>query len=435
MTDVVDACMQPRDAYSRSIALFAEGLSGKARDLALARAAQCMASNATRSAAAPLQRPAVTPSSHSSLRQVTPPFGSHANPHAFRTTPPIVMSTPHSSSTTTVQHSSWPISRTPGFPAASAASPPAVSRAQQQLPDRTGSMGVSSRNHVNAFGPSFTPTAHSAQQHHRSLVSQGSTAHSQYSHYRPPLSGLTVTSHGAGMSLPSMIPASMQPAASPATPAVTSSRHVAAPSGFSSDPLKHSSAMSHPGHDPLAGSASQQAGFRGVQGLPESMPSHPGSDRSSAHSLPGQQHRPNFHLLQQRGPSPLDTMPHAAHHQMQRAPSPQGQSGSYGGGASSLHASQQRGAHASPWHAQQQSVGLSNNVGQHQQPSMHESRPVQNHPRLPTSSAVHNAYPSSAQQGLHVSHQGSQPPSSGSLPMHEPGLPRGLAYGTSTWGM
>ncbi|KAK9830677.1 hypothetical protein WJX74_002035 [Apatococcus lobatus] len=429
----------PRDAYSRSIAHFAEGLSGKARDLALARAAHFMAANAARSTAAPVQRPAATPSAHSSLRQVTPPMGSHANPHAFRTTPPIVMSAPHNSSTPAAGHGNRTMGRVPGIPAASAASPAAPHRAThqqlaQQLPvahgtaSPMGSLGAPSRDCVTAFGSPFTPMQQTVQPNHRALGSHGPTAHSQYSHYRPPLSGLTVTSHGAGTNLPSIAPSSMHPTA--CTPAGSSSRPVAFPSGHASDPLKYSGATSHPGHDRPAGIATHQEGSRGLQGLPLGTSSHVSSPRPPSHSLPGQQQQPQqqpsfHHLQQQRGPSPLGTMSHgtaAVQQQTQRAPTPLGQSSLYGDKASSIAPAEY---HASSWRAQHQDIG----PGGHRQ---HDSRPGQNHPRLPASSAVQTGYSSTAQL---ANHQGTQLPGSGSLPMHEPKLPRGLAYGASTWGM
>ena len=426
--------MQPRDAYSRSIALFAEGLSGRARDLALARAAQYMAANAARAAAAPLQRPTVAPTAHSSLRQVTPPHGSHANPHAFRTTPPIVMSAPHSSSTPAVGHGSWPMGRVPGIPAASAASPAAVYRGSHQQPPHqphggvgtTSSTGAaSSRDRLNPFGAPFTPTQQPGQQSHRALGSHGPTAHSQYSHYRPPMSGLTVTSHGAGMSLPSIAPSGMHPVAN--TSAGTTSRPAAVCSGHSlPDPLKHSGAMSFPGHDRSGANNPQQASSRGSQGLPLGTSTHATGDQTPSHSLPGQQqHQPNLHSLQQhRGPSPSSTMPHAAQQQMQRAPSPLGQSSPYG----DLPANAPAEYHAPSWPAQQPGKGF----GAHQQQlGTHESRPGQNHPRLPASSAVQSGYSSSAP----YLNPATQPPSSGSVPTHEQKLPRGLAYGTSTWGL
>ncbi|KAK9863750.1 hypothetical protein WJX84_003356 [Apatococcus fuscideae] len=65
----VHSVAPPRDAYTRSIALFAAGLSGKARKMALARTARCMPSDAAKSAATALPRPAVIPSAQSSLRQ------------------------------------------------------------------------------------------------------------------------------------------------------------------------------------------------------------------------------------------------------------------------------------------------------------------------------------------------------------------------------
>ena len=432
--------MQPRDAYSRSIALFAEGLSGRARDLALARAAQYMAANAARAAATSLQRPAVAPSAHSSLRQVTPPHGSLANPHAFRTTPPIVMSAPHSSSTPAAGHGSWPMGRVPGNPAASAASPAAAYRGSHQQPPHqppggvgtASSMGAaSSRDRLNAFGSPFTPIQQPGQQSHRALGSHGpTTAHSQYSHYRPPLSGLTVTSHGAGMSLPSIGPSGMHPVANAS--AGINSRPAAVCSGLSlPDPLKHSGAMSFPGHDRSGANNPPQASSRGPQGLPQGSPraasTHAASDQTPSRTLPGQQqHQPNLHSLQQHcGPSPLGTVTHAVHQQMQQASSPLGQSSPYRDKSASIAPAEYR---ASSWPAQQPGKSFS---AHQQQPGMHESRPGQNHPRLPASSAVQGGYSSSAP----YSNPTTQPPSSDGVPMHEQKLPRGLAYGTSKWGL
>ena len=386
--------------------------------MALARTARCMPSDAAKSAATALPRPAVIPSAQSSLRQVTPPLGSHAHPQIPRSTPPIVMSAPHAG-TSAAGHTSW---QHPSYQAAATPAAAAASRGQHQQASGAHAMhaggnphssaGGAGKDRASAFGSPCMPVQQPNQQHHHSMGSHGVTSHSQYSQYRP--SGMTVTSVGPGMHMQSMTPSS--------TPAVASSPPGSHPRSAAGPPMSrmgHSQAQadrafaqpkqdgsgrhglrSHPGSDHKAGPVQQQ-GFRAPGDGPGGTTQHAGAPQaaSSYRQQQAQQQQQHNISMQQQAPSPLGMGTPLAQQHRSQTPSPLSHHGPNGSSRSDPY-----GGHLPSWHPQQQQgAGFSNG-----------SNPP---------SGLHG----STQQGLRLMDQHALPAT------YESKLPRGLAYGTSTW--
>ncbi len=393
-------------------------------------------SNAARPVAAPHQhRPAIAASANTSLRQVMPPLG---NSQAYRSTPPTVIgASPHAGSHLT-GHGGWPQSRTPAssHPALAASAAAAVKSSQQHLPGGPGSavpMGPLGKDRSTAYASPYTQLPQQNQHHQppaSHLGAHRSTAHSQFSSYRPSASGMTVTSLGPGMHLP---PASSSMlSAAPSQPS-SAQRSVGLVPG-QMDAHSHlgtasAPASTFPAYPPQqAGAAAPRADGSWRMGAQPNAPSLHANDQAHVRSPGGQQRSLHSPLGVQSG-----SAAGFAPQQRQHSPSHAGQNGSYWDKPAGLLAQH----HAAPWQSQQHSGAPLQGHGAHQQQEAFDSRLKQSliNPSIGHTGRVGSPLP--PQSGWHGHEQNAQHSQSGSQPsgrpMHESQLPQGLAYGTSTW--